>query len=77
MASEGLKMKKQTVRRGYTFRNPKGTLGCVVYSNRSDAWESAAFATKRPYSHIVLPDDKQRARKQGFRVVPVTMRVRD
>ncbi len=68
------KVKKQCVLRSFTFRYPLGSLDRRVVGQVSEAQSNAAFASDRPYSHISMPSDWCRAYKQGFRVVPVTMK---
>lgn len=62
-------MAKQRVVIGFTFRDPKGTLDYRIVWSVEAAQSNAAFACERPYSHISLPEDWNRACKQGFRVV--------
>lgn len=67
-------IKKQRVLRGFTFRDPKGNLDWRICHSVESAQSNAAFACERPYSHISLPGDWQRAYKQGFRIVSATLR---
>lgn len=63
------KVKRQQVKQGFTYRKPDGKLNSTVHWSVESAQSSAAFASDRPYSHIALPDDWNRAYKQGFRIV--------
>jgi hypothetical protein len=68
-------MDKQRALRGYTFRSPKGKLDWRIEPSVSRAQDNAAFASDRPYSHISMPSDWDRAYKQGFRIVSATLSV--
>jgi hypothetical protein len=63
-----------STRKGFTFRNPAGNLDYRVVDTVAAAQSNAAFASERRYSHISMPSDWDRAYKQGFRIVPVTMK---
>lgn len=66
-------MTKRRVRHGFTFRDPEGNLDCRIVHSVEAAQSNAAFASDRPYSYISMPNDWQRAYKQGFRIVSATL----
>lgn len=65
---------RQRVLRGFTFRDPSGRLDWRVFETVNRAQSGAAFESDRPYGHIDMPKDWHRAYKQGFRIVPVTLK---
>ncbi len=67
-------IRKRRVLHGYTFRDPQGRLDCRIVGNVETAQSNAAFASKRPYSHINWPKDWRRAYRQGFRIIKVNLR---
>lgn len=66
-------MKKQRVLKGFTFRDPGGNLDSRICYSIGWAQSNAAFQSKRPYSHIEMPNDWLRAYEQGFRIVSATL----
>lgn len=63
------KVIKRRILKGFTFRDPGGNLDWRIYKTVEAAQSGAAFASKRPYSHISMPEDWNRAYRQGFRVL--------
>lgn len=65
-------MTKQRIRRGFTFRDPKGNIDFRVHWSVEEAQSQAAFDWS-PRCGITLPDDWNSAYKAGYRIVPVAL----